>query len=115
MVQGGVGQYSVGYFTAGGTTQSFTNLSAVSSQFNALQVRDVTGSWAGNASGDWDSSSLNFSGLSYSGVTGHAAFSGGGNFNDFFDFCDHNHFPYSGQESKCVNVAGFAHAEDQQF
>ena len=70
LAQGGVGQYTIGYFTAGGTTQSFTNTSAVSSQFNAIQLRDVTGSWSGTASGDWDAASLNFSGLSYSGVTG---------------------------------------------
>jgi hypothetical protein len=43
----------------------------------------------------------------YSGVTGHAAQMGGGEFNDQSDFCDTNHYPYGGQESKCVSVAAF--------
>ncbi|MGC3970838.1 MAG: hypothetical protein QM775_26955 [Pirellulales bacterium] len=50
---------------------------------------------------------------SYSGVTGHAAHSGGGEFGDSFDFCDTNSYPYGGgQESKCVNVAGYAFSEN---
>ena len=45
--QGGVGQYAVGTFTAGGSTQNFTltgvlPAGANSSQINAIQVRDVT-------------------------------------------------------------------------
>ena len=49
---------------------------------------------------------------SYSGVPGHAAFSGGGSFGDAADFCDANAYPYgNGQESKCVNVAAYAVAE----
>ena len=44
----------------------------------------------------------------YSGVTGHAAKSGGGDFQDQSDFCDNNSYPYGGgQESKCVNVAAW--------
>jgi len=50
---------------------------------------------------------------SYSGVTGHDASSGGGSFGDAMDFCDSNSYPYNNsQESKCVNVAGFAFAEN---
>ena len=49
----------------------------------------------------------------YSGVTGHAAKSGGGEFHDEADFCDNNSYPYGGgQESKCVNVAAYAMSEN---
>jgi hypothetical protein len=48
----------------------------------------------------------------YSGVTGHSAHSGGGQFQDEMDFCDSNSYPYGGsQESKCVNVAAYAGSE----
>lgn len=70
---GGVGQYTIGGFTADGTTQAFTitGTTAGATQFNALQVRDVTGVWRGNFSGNWDSSTLNFTGgQSFSTVTG---------------------------------------------
>lgn len=40
---GGVGQYAVGVFTAANASQSFTMLGAASTQLNALQMRDVTG------------------------------------------------------------------------
>jgi|GEM_PF-477343 len=40
--QGGVGQYTIGTFTATATNQSFTMNSGASTQINALQVRDVT-------------------------------------------------------------------------
>lgn len=43
----------------------------------------------------------------YSGVTGHAAHSGGGHFQDQTDNCDTNAYPYGGQESKCVSVAAW--------
>lgn len=49
---------------------------------------------------------------SYSGVSGHGAHSGGGQFADGFDFCDTNGYPYGGQESKCVSVAAFAALEN---
>jgi len=50
---------------------------------------------------------------SFSGVTGHGAFSGGGNFGDAMDFCDSNSYPYNNsQESKCVNVAAYAASEN---
>jgi hypothetical protein len=48
----------------------------------------------------------------FSGVTGHGAHSGGGQFNDSSDFCDSNSYPYGGQESKCVNVAAYAASEN---
>ena len=49
----------------------------------------------------------------YSGVTGHMAQSGGGEFKDQTDFCDSNAYPYGGgQESKCVNVAAYAFGEN---
>jgi hypothetical protein len=47
----------------------------------------------------------------YSGVTGHAAHMGGGQFQDQTDFCDSNSYPYGGQESKCVAVAAYAGSE----
>ncbi len=43
MAAGGVGQYTIGVFTAGGASQTFSLLGAASTQLNALQVRDVTG------------------------------------------------------------------------
>src|SRR5205085_7516230 len=39
---GSPGQYSIGSFSAGGTTQSFVMSSNGSTQINAIQVRDVT-------------------------------------------------------------------------
>jgi len=39
---GGLGQYSVGTFTAPATSQSFTMNGSSSTQLNALQVRDIT-------------------------------------------------------------------------
>ncbi|MBL8830491.1 MAG: hypothetical protein JNM18_26190 [Planctomycetaceae bacterium] len=49
---------------------------------------------------------------SYSAVLGHAAFNGGGSFEDLLDFCDQttggNDRP---QTSKCVNVAVAASVE----
>ncbi len=62
---GGVGQYSIGYFTASGTTQAFTvtgaqipTVTSVSEQINAIQVRDVTniGYWTGINGATWDNS-----------------------------------------------------------
>lgn len=47
----------------------------------------------------------------YSGVSGHAAHMGGGEFVDRTDFCDTNTYPYGGQESKCVSVAAFPGSE----
>jgi Flp pilus assembly pilin Flp len=44
----------------------------------------------------------------FSGVSGHAANSSGGDFNDRTDFCDTNNSWGGGQNSKCVNVAAFA-------
>jgi autotransporter-associated beta strand protein len=58
----GVGQYSIGGFTAGGTSQSFSINAANGAQMNAIQVRDVTGVWSGAASGTWDDASANFTG-----------------------------------------------------
>lgn len=40
---GGVGQYVIGIFRASSTSQTFTMLGAASTQVNALQVRNVTG------------------------------------------------------------------------
>lgn len=49
----------------------------------------------------------------FSGVTGHGAHGGGsGQFQDSADFCDTNGYPYGGQESKCVSVAGYAASEN---
>ena len=41
---GGLGQYAVGTFTASATTQSFTLFGNASTQLNAIQLRDITGS-----------------------------------------------------------------------
>src|SRR5437762_9102145 len=43
----------------------------------------------------------------FSGVSGHAANSSGGDFQDKRDFCDTNNSWNHGQNSKCVNVAAF--------
>jgi Flp pilus assembly pilin Flp len=46
---------------------------------------------------------------SFSGINGHAANNGGGQFGDNTDFCDG--FGSGGTNSKCVNVAGFGGSE----
>lgn len=49
----------------------------------------------------------------FTGVTGHGAMGGGsGHFQDGSDFCDTNGTPYGGQQSKCVDVAGYAFGEN---
>ena len=54
---GGIGQYTIGKFTASATSQTFTLTGAASSQLNAIQVRDVTGGFFSGASGTiWDAS-----------------------------------------------------------
>ena len=61
---GGVGQSSIGVFTADGTSDSFTLDGNASTQINALQVRDVTGCawnfWGGYANGNWDFTTTNW-------------------------------------------------------
>ena len=60
---GGIGQYSLGYFTASGASQVFNLLGNASTQINAIQLRDVTniGYWQGTSS-TWDqSTTTNFS------------------------------------------------------
>jgi len=47
--------------------------------------------------------------FNFSGVNGHAANSGGGKFGDQADACDA--YGSGGQNSKCVNVAGFGGSE----
>ncbi len=51
----GVGQYSIGYFTASGASQSYI-LSGALPSMNAMQVRDVTniGFWNGTNGSSWD-------------------------------------------------------------
>jgi len=55
---GGVGQYTIGTFTASATTQAFTlqaNSNGGSTQINAIQVRDLTGAHFSGVSGSvWD-------------------------------------------------------------
>ncbi|MGC3969139.1 MAG: hypothetical protein QM775_17775 [Pirellulales bacterium] len=46
----------------------------------------------------------------YSGTSGHAAHTGGGDFQDGADFCD-NANSYGGDKSKCVSVAAWAGSE----
>ena len=48
---------------------------------------------------------------SYSGVCGHASYSGGGSFQDQQDFCDCHFGDSHAQQSKCVNVCAWANAE----
>ncbi len=61
---GGVGQYSIGVFTADGTNDSFTLRGNASTQINALQVRDVTACpwnyWGGYVNGTWDTTTTNW-------------------------------------------------------
>lgn len=74
---GGVGQFTYATFTADATFQDITidptaSPSAVdSAQFNAIQLRDMTGVWSGTTSGNWtdpDSTTANFSGANYNAV-----------------------------------------------
>lgn len=67
---GGVGQYSIGTFTAGATTQDFV-LTASSTQLNALQVRESVASntfWSGETDANWDDATVNFSGQTFATV-----------------------------------------------
>jgi len=54
---GGVGQYTIGTFTADAATQTFTITSATSSQFHSIQVRDITG--LGVINGTWNTTTTN--------------------------------------------------------
>lgn len=70
---GGVGQYSVGLFNAGAATQAFTVTANAggSSQFNSVQVRDVTnlGYWTGTSGAAWDAATTaNFATNLFSGA-----------------------------------------------
>ncbi|MCW1923139.1 autotransporter-associated beta strand repeat-containing protein [Luteolibacter arcticus] len=84
-VDGGLGQYVTGTFTASGATQAFTlSGSPIINVLNAIQLRDVTVSaptvtWNGNLNGNWDTSSLN-----WTNPGGAAAYANGNNvvFND---------------------------------
>ena len=60
-VAGGTGQYAIGTFTANATTQAFTITGNASSQFQSLQVRDITG--VTGVSGTWNTTTtgLNWS------------------------------------------------------
>jgi len=54
---GGLGQYSIGKFTATGTSQAFTVTPGgvnPGSQFNSIQVRDITSAVSGASSGTWN-------------------------------------------------------------
>jgi autotransporter-associated beta strand protein len=75
---GGVGQYTYATFVADGVTQDilFDGSQAPTGwvgdpQFNAIQLRDISGVWSGTTSGTWadsDTTSQNFSGSSYATV-----------------------------------------------
>ncbi len=64
------GQYTVGGFAASGSSQNFnisgigigSNSKGPNTQINLMQLRDVTGVWSGAMSGNWDSTSANFTG-----------------------------------------------------
>ncbi|MCE9607109.1 MAG: hypothetical protein K8U03_19670 [Planctomycetia bacterium] len=47
----------------------------------------------------------------YSGVSGHAASSGGGHYQDQADFCDNGNSNDNCPTAKCVNVAAWAGSE----
>jgi Flp pilus assembly pilin Flp len=49
--------------------------------------------------------------FSFSGTTGHGAFTAGSQFTDNLDFCDTNDMDHHAQHSKCVNVATGAFGE----
>lgn len=55
---GGVGQFTTGVFTANAANQALTMQANISTQLNALQVRDVTniGYWVGTGGATWDAS-----------------------------------------------------------
>ncbi len=81
--QGGVGQYTIGTFTANATNQAFTlqaNSNAGSTQINAIQVRDTTamtttsGVWTNTAGGLWNTAA---------NWTNHAVAYGAGSTADF--------------------------------
>ena len=86
---GGVGQYTIGTFTASATTQTFTLLGVASSQLNAIQVRDTTSGYFSGASGtiwdasttaDWSTASGGSYNQTWSGVAGaNAIFEGTAN------------------------------------
>jgi fibronectin-binding autotransporter adhesin len=65
-VAGSPGQYSIGGFTANGTSQAFTMNSSASTQINAIQLRDVTGVWSGATNSTWDTAS-NSTNLNWTG------------------------------------------------
>lgn len=72
-VAGGVGQYAIGLFNASAATQAFTVTAnaGTSSQFNSVQLRDVTnlGYWTGTAGAAWDASTTaNFATNLFSGA-----------------------------------------------
>lgn len=72
--QGGVGQYSLGAFTADASSQAFTLKGDASSQMNAIQLRDVTGVWSGQTDGNWANASANFTGgVTWSTVSGQVS------------------------------------------
>ncbi len=88
---GGVGQYTIGTFTASATTQSFTlqaNSNAGSTQINAIQVRDLTtGHFSGAAGTNWDAATTSDWGTTRGGPYNQTwtAVNGGPNLQAFFE------------------------------
>ncbi len=67
-ISGGVGQHVAGLFVADEMTEALTITGNASSQFNAIQVRDVTnvGFWTGAAGTTWDAATTaNFASNAY--------------------------------------------------
>ncbi len=63
---GGLCQHVIGTFTADATTQAFTLANGASNQVNALQLRSLpAGRWSGGVNGNWDDTTLNFTGASF--------------------------------------------------
>ncbi len=61
-VIGAFGQYGLIAFQASSTQASFNLECSNAIRINAIQIRDVTGYWLGNASGVWSDSAANFMG-----------------------------------------------------
>ena len=59
---GGTGEFFIATFTAAGATQAFDAACSNAARLTAIQVRDVTGYWSGQTSGEWSSAAPNFMG-----------------------------------------------------
>jgi len=89
-LQGGVGQYAIGTFTASAATQAFTLQGSAggSTQLNAIQLRDLTGGHFSGASGTvWDAATTSDWGTTIGGPYNQTwtAVGGGSSLQAFFE------------------------------